>query len=45
MKPYVPDIVKSYEDTVSGYLRKSDTAEFLLHTVQCWCPCALDEDY
>ena len=40
---YVSDIEESYIDTIIGHLINSGTAHLLLHIVQCWCACAVDE--
>ena len=44
MNPYVSDIVKSYKNTVIGYLQNAGTSHFLLHIVQCYHACEFDED-
>ena len=38
------DIEESYKDTIIGHLGNSGTAYLLLHTVQCWRACAVDEE-
>ena len=41
MKPYVLDIVKSYEDTIIYFLSNSRTTDLLLNIVICWYAPAL----
>ena len=43
MKLYVYDIEESYKDTIIGNLENSGTADLLLHIVQCWRACAVNE--
>ena len=44
MNIYVSDIVESYKDIIIGNLVNSGTSDLLLHILQCWCECAVDED-
>ena len=44
MKLYVSDIEKSYKDTIIGHLVNLGTEYLLLHIVQCWRECAVDEE-
>ena len=44
MRIYVSDIQESYKDTMIGNLGNSGTADLLLHVVQCWRSCAVDEE-
>ena len=44
MKLYVSDIVESYKDSIIGNLVNSGTADLLLHIVQCWNACVVDEE-
>ena len=44
MNIYVSNIEEPYKDTIIGHLVNSGTADLLLHKVQCWCSCAVDED-
>ena len=40
----VYNIVESHTDTIIGHLGNSSKADLLLHIVQCWLACAVDED-
>ena len=44
MKLYVFDILKSYKDTVIGNIGNSGTTYLLLHIVQFFHECAVDEE-
>ena len=43
MKVYVSDIEESYKETIIGHLVDSWGADLLLHIVQCWRSCAVDD--
>ena len=43
MKLYVFDIEESYKDTIIGRLVNPVTEDLLLHMVQCWRACVVDE--
>ena len=38
------DIEESYKETIIGHLGNSVTAYLLLHIVQCWCVCEVNEE-
>ena len=44
MKVHVSDIEESYKDTIIGYLGNSGTDDLLLHIVQCWHVCVVNEE-
>ena len=44
MKLYVSAIEESNKDTIIGHLENSGTEDLLLHIVQCWHICAVDEE-
>ena len=44
MKLYAPNIEESYKDTIIGRMVNSVAADLLLHIVQCWCACAVNEE-
>ena len=44
MKLYVFDIEESYQDTIIGHLVNSGTEDLLLHIVQRWRVCAVNEE-
>ena len=44
MKLYVSDIEELYKDTIINHLVNSDTVDLLLHIVQCWRGCAVNEE-
>ena len=44
MKIYVSDIEESYKDTIIENMKNRSTEELLLHIVQCWRACALNEE-
>ena len=44
MKLYVSDIEESFKDTFIGHLGNSGTSDLVLHTVQCWRVCSVDEE-
>ena len=44
MNPYVSNIVKSYEDTIIGYMGKSGATYLALHIVQRWCEFYLENE-
>ena len=41
---HVSDIEESYKETIIGHLGNSDTADLLLHIVNCWRACAVNEE-
>ena len=43
MNLYVSNIEESYKDTIIVHLGNSGTAYLILHKVQCWRACAVDE--
>ena len=43
MKLHVYNIEESYEDKIIGNLGNSGTEILLLHILQCWSACAVDE--
>ena len=43
MKVYVSDIEGSYKDTIIGNLGNAGTSDLLLHIVQCWIACVINE--
>ena len=44
MKLYVSDIEESYKYTTIGNSKNSGTSDLLLHIVQFWSTCAVDEE-
>ena len=44
MKLYVSNTEESYKDTIIDHMGNSGTADLLLHIVQCWCVCKVDEE-
>ena len=44
MKLYVSNIEELYKDTIIGDLVSSGAADLLLHIVQCWSACAVNEE-
>ena len=44
MNIYVSYIVESYKYSIIGHLGNSGTADLLLHILQCWSACAVDEE-
>ena len=44
MKLYVSDIEESYKDTIIGHMGNSGTEDSLLHILQCWRECAVNEE-
>ena len=44
MKLYVSDIEESYKNTIIGNMGSSGTVDSLLHIVQCWRACAVNEE-
>ena len=44
MKLYVSYIVGSYKDSIIGNLGKFDTSDILIHMLQYWHECAVDEE-
>ena len=44
MKTYGSDIVEQYKDTIIVNLENSGRADLLIHILQYWRTCAVDED-
>ena len=44
MKIYVSNIVESYKDTIIGHFGNADTADLILHIVQCGRACEFDKE-
>ena len=44
MKLYVSNIEESYKDTTIGHLGNSGTSYLLLHIVQYWRACVVNEE-
>ena len=44
VKLYVSNIEESYKERIIGNLVNSVTADSLLHKIQCWRACAVDEE-
>ena len=44
MKMFVSDIKESYKYTIIGHMENSDGSYLLLHIVQCWRACAVNEE-
>ena len=44
MKLYVSNIEESYKGIIIGHVGNLGTAYLLLHLVQCWRACAVNEE-
>ena len=44
MKLYVSDIEESYKDKIIGNMENSGTLDLLLHIIQCWRECEVNEE-